>query len=128
MSTHKLGRTTEDIKRELTAILREMKDPRVKDAMLSIVRVEVTSDLSYCSIYISSMYGMEKSKIAVKTLKNASGFVRKELGSRLNLRHTPAPLFYATDSIEYSANINKILNDLDIPPQEEEDGENNDET
>lgn len=128
MSTHKLGRTTEDIKRELTAILREMKDPRVKDAMLSIVRVDVTSDLSYCSIYISSMYGMEKSKIAVKTLKNASGFVRKELGSRLNLRHTPAPLFYATDSIEYSANINKILNDLDIPPQEEEDGENNDET
>ena len=128
MATHKLGRTTEDIKRELTAILREMKDPRVKDAMLSIVRVDVTNDLSYCSIYISSMYGMEKSRIAVKTLKNASGFVRKELGNRLNLRHTPAPLFYATDSIEYSANINKILNDLDIPPQEEEDGENNDET
>ena len=127
MATHKLGRTTEDIKRELTAILREMKDPRVKDAMLSIVRVDVTNDLSYCSIYISSMYGMEKSRIAVKTLKNASGFVRKELGNRLNLRHTPAPLFYATDSIEYSANINKILNDLDIPPQEEEDDENNDE-
>ena len=127
MATHKLGRTTEDIKRELTAILREMTDPRVKDAMHSIVRVDVTNDLSYCSIYISSMYGMEKSRIAVKTLKNASGFVRKELGNRLNLRHTPAPLFYATDSIEYSANINKILNDLDIPPQEEEDDENNDE-
>ena len=104
MSTHRMGRTTEDIKRELTAILREMKDPRVKDSMLSIVRVEVTNDLSYCSIYISSMYGMETSKNAVKALKNASGFVRKELGNRLNLRHTPAPLFYATDSIEYSAN------------------------
>ena len=52
--------------------------------------------------------------------KNAAGFVRKELGSRLRLRHTPAPLFYATDSIEYSAGINKILNELDIPEEEEE--------
>lgn len=128
MSTHRMGRTTEDIKRELTAILREMKDPRVKDSMLSIVRVDVTNDLSYCSIYISSMYGMETSKNAVKALKNASGFVRKELGHRLNLRHTPAPLFYATDSIEYSANINQILNNLDIPPEEENEDENNDET
>ena len=128
MSTHRMGRTTEDIKRELTAILREMKDPRVKDSMLSIVRVDVTNDLSYCSIYISSMYGMETSKNAVKALKNASGFVRKELGNRLNLRHTPAPLFYATDSIEYSANINTILNNLDIPPEEENTDENNDQT
>ncbi len=126
MATHRMGRTTEDIKRELTAILREMKDPRVRDSMLSIVRVDVTNDLSYCSIYISSMYGMEKTKSAVKALKNATGFVRKELGSRLNLRHTPAPLFYATDSIEYSANINKILNDLDIPPEEADEIEDND--
>lgn len=119
-----MGRTTEDIRRELTAILREMKDPRVKDNMISVVRVDVTNDLSYCSVYVSSMYGMEKSKDAVKALKNASGFVRKELGNRLKLRHVPAPLFYATDSIEYSASINKILNDLDIPPEEEESEEN----
>lgn len=115
-----MGRTTEDIKRELTAILREMKDPRISDAMVSIVRVEVTNDLSYCSVYVSSMYGMEKSKAAAKALKNAAGFVRKELGNRLKLRHVPSPLFYATDSIEYSANINKLLNDLDIPEEEVE--------
>jgi len=120
MAGYKMGRTTEDIKREMTAILREMKDPRVRDSMISVVRVEVTNDLSYCSVYVSSMYGMEKSKEAVKALKNAAGFVRKELGSRLRLRHTPAPLFYATDSIEYSAGINKILNELDIPEEEEE--------
>ena len=123
MAGHRMGRTTEDIKRELTAILREMKDPRVSDAMVSVVRVDVTNDLSYCSVYISSMYGMDKSKEAAKALKNAAGYIRKELGSRLKLRHVPAPLFYATDSIEYSANINKMLLDLDIPEEEEEENE-----
>lgn len=121
MAGFRMGRTTEDVRRELTAILREMKDPRVSDAMISIVRVEVTNDLSYCSVYISSMYGMEKSKEAAKALKNAAGYIRKELGHRLKLRHVPAPLFYATDSIEYSANINKLLLDLDIPEEEEVD-------
>lgn len=124
MAGHRMGRTTEDIRRELTAILREMKDPRISDNMISIVRVDVTNDLSYCSVYVSSMYGMEKSKEAAKALKNAAGFVRKELGHRLNLRHIPAPLFYATDSIEYSANINKMLSNLDIPGEEGEDEQN----
>lgn len=126
MAGHRMGRTTEDIRREMTAILREMKDPRISDAMVSVVRVDVTNDLSYCSVYVSSMYGMDKSKEAAKALKNAAGFIRKELGHRLKLRHVPAPLFYATDSIEYSANINKILLDLDIPeeiPEEESDNE-----
>ncbi|MEE0265464.1 MAG: 30S ribosome-binding factor RbfA [Acutalibacteraceae bacterium] len=118
MAGFRMGRTTEDVRRELTAILREMKDPRVSEAMISVVRVEVTNDLSYCSVYISSMYGMEKSKEAAKALKNAAGYIRKELGSRLKLRHVPAPIFYATDSIEYSANINKLLLDLDIPEEE----------
>lgn len=119
MAGHRMGRTTEDIRRELTAILREMKDPRISDNMISIVRVEVTNDLSYCSVYVSSMYGIEKGKEAAKALKNAAGFVRKELGHRLSLRHVPAPLFYATDSIEYSANINRMLSNLDIPEVEE---------
>lgn len=121
MAGFRMGRTTEDVRRELTAILREMKDPRVSEAMISVVRVEVTNDLSYCSVYISSMYGMEKSKEAAKALKNAAGYIRKELGNRLKLRHVPAPLFYATDSIEYSANINKLLLDLDIPEEDETD-------
>lgn len=55
MASHRIDRTTEDIKRELTAILRELKDPRVQETMLSVVRVEVTNDLSYCKVYVSSM-------------------------------------------------------------------------
>ena len=68
MPGFKIGRTTEDIRRELTAILREVKDPRVKDCLLSLVRVEVTNDLSYCTVYVSTMEGMERTKSAVAGL------------------------------------------------------------
>jgi ribosome-binding factor A len=111
MASHRMGRTTEDIKRELTAIFRELKDPRIQ-GLISIVRVEVTSDLSFCTVYISAMGGMEQAKLAITGLKSASGFVRHELGARLQLRHVPELTFKATDSIEYSANISRMLNDL----------------
>ncbi|UZT82275.1 30S ribosome-binding factor RbfA [Caproicibacterium sp. BJN0003] len=113
MPSHRMGRTTEDIRRELTAIFRELKDPRVTSTLLSIVRVEVTSDLSYCTVYVSDMEGLPRAKRAVEGLKSASGFIRRELGERLYLRHVPALLFKATDSIEYSAHISKMLNDLE---------------
>lgn len=123
MANHKLSRTTEDIKRELTAIFRELKDPRVTGAFISIIRVEVTNDLSYCTVYISAIEGMDKAQQAVKGLKNASGFIRSELAKRLSIRHVPALIFKATDSIEYSASISKILNDLEKKKPHSEDGE-----
>lgn len=113
MPSHRMDRTTEDIKRELTAIMREVKDPRVSDYFVSIVRVEVTNDLSYCTVYVSTMEGMEITKEVIKGLKSGAGFIRHELGSRLSLRHTPQLIFKATDSIEYSANISRIINDLE---------------
>jgi ribosome-binding factor A len=121
MAGHKLGRTTEDIMRELTAIFRELKDPRV-GGLISIVRVEVTSDLSYCTVYISAMEGMERAKEALKGLKSASGFIRHELGERLSLRKVPELVFRATDSIEYGAHISRLINDL----KEEREGDRDD--
>jgi ribosome-binding factor A len=112
MPSHKLDRTTEDIRRALTAIFRELKDPRVTNTLLSIVRVEVSRDLSYCTVYVSDMEGLERAQRAVKGLMSAAGFIRHELGQRLPLRHVPALTFKATDSIEYSANIARILDDL----------------
>lgn len=123
MASHRIERTTEDVKRELTAIFRELKDPRVTQAFLSIVRVEVTNDLSYCTVHISAIEGLDRAKEAVKGLKSASGFIRRELGNRLHLRHVPELIFKATDSIEYSANISRILDSLDI---KESEGESND--
>ena len=118
MPSYKIDRVTEDVRRELSAILREVKDPRVKDCLLSVVRVEVTSDLSYCTVYVSTVEGMEQTKTAVKGLKSASGYIRRELGKRLSLRHVPEMLFKPTDSIEYGAHISRILNDLDLPEDE----------
>lgn len=122
---NKIARVTEDVHRELTAILRELKDPRVKDCLLSIVRVEVTNDLSYCTVYVSTMEGMDRTKDAVQGLKSAGGYMRRELGHRLKLRHVPELLFKPTDSIEYGASISRMLRDLDIPeaePEAEEEG------
>ena len=117
---HKIERTTEDIRRELTAIFRELKDPRVTGVFLSIVHVEVTNDLSYCTVSVSAMEGLDSAKEAVRGLKSASGYIRRELGNRLKLRHVPQIIFNATDSIEYSANISRILNSLDITESEDE--------
>ncbi len=124
MSGHRMGRITEDIKRELTAIFSTVKDPRVSGCFLSIIRVEVTNDLSYCTVYFSVIEGMERAKEALKGLKSASGYIRRELGNRLHLRHTPELIFKATDSVEYSANISRILNDLDIHIDEDEQDDN----
>ena len=75
MPSHRMGRTTEDILRELTAIFRELKDPRVQ-GLISIVRVEVTNDLSYATVYVSSLQGMDAAKAAVKGLTSAAGYMR----------------------------------------------------
>ena len=126
MNSHKLGRTTEDIKRELTAVFRELKDPRVNACFLSIVRVEVTNDLSYCTVYISALEGIDAAKNAAKGLRSAAGYIRRELGLRLRLRHVPELIFTPTDSIEYSAEISRILHRLDIKEEQEDDGNEDD--
>lgn len=124
MANHKSDRMSEDIQRELSAILREMKDPRLHDGIISIVRCDMARDNSFCRVYISSMKGLDTSKTAVKALKNAQGFIRRELGIRLKLRYAPALAFEATDSIEYSANISGILMGLNLKTEEDETDEN----
>ncbi len=115
MPNYRMDRTGEDIMRELTAILRTVKDPRVTGSMISIVRVEVTRDLSYATVYISSMSGIDAAKEAVKGLKSAAGYMRRELGAALKLRHTPELRFVADDSIEYSSNIAAMINKISKP-------------
>lgn len=116
MPGHRIDRITEDIKRELIHILREVKDPRVSD-MLSVVKVDVSNDLSYAKVYISDIGGMEKAKESVKGLKAAGGFIRKRLSSSLHLRKTPELKFIADDSIEKGFDLFNKLNSLDIPEE-----------
>lgn len=113
MPSYRAARTQEDVQRELSALLREMKDPRISGGMLSVVKIDLASDLSLCRVYVSSLQGRDAAEEAVKTLKSAAGFLRRELGRRLQLRHTPELRFVADSSIEHSADIAKILNDLE---------------
>lgn len=99
MPGYHIDRITEDIKREIVAILRELKDPRIS-GMLTVVKVSVTNDLSYAKVYVSAMEGMEAAKASVKSLTAAQGYIRHELGRRLHLRKCPELRFIADDSIE----------------------------
>jgi len=108
MAGYKINRITSDIKLSLSELLREVKDPRVSK-LLSIVKVDVSGDLSYATVYVSAIEGFEATVSSVKALKGAAGFLRRELGARLSLRKVPELRFVADDSIEQSANISKII-------------------
>lgn len=111
MAGHHIDRISEDIKREFADIMRSLKDPRIT-GMLTVVRAEVSGDLSYAKIYVSAMEGIETARASVKGLTAASGYIRRELGSRLHLRKAPELKFIADNSIETGMNIAKKLNDL----------------
>lgn len=114
MAGHRIDRISEDIKREIIAVIRELKDPRVMDKLLTVVRVEVSSDASFAKVYISAMEGLDTAKTAVKGLESATGYIRKEVGKRLRLRKTPELKFIADNSIEHGMNITKIMDDLRV--------------
>ena len=108
MATVKIGRITEDVRKELSDLFRDLKDPRISK-MLSIIKMDLSNDLSHCKVYVSAIEGNEKTLTSIEGLKSASGYIRKEIANRVALRHTPTFHFIPDDSIEYSANINKIL-------------------
>ena len=122
MANYRRGRINDEMKKELSLVLREVKDPRLKDAFISVTAVEVTGDLKFAKVYYSAMMG-DKKEIA-KGLKSSAGYIRREIAQRLNLRMTPEFSFYEDHSIEHGAHISKLLNGIEITP--EEDGESDD--
>ena len=111
MASHRTARNAEDIKRELSDLMRSLKDPRIT-GLLSIVKLELTNDYSHCTVYVSAMEGLDAAKQAVEGLRSASGFIRREIGTRMRMRRTPEFHFIPDDGIEHSADIGKILRDL----------------
>ena len=96
MPSFRLDRTSEDVKRELTDIMRTLKDPRI-NGLLSILKVDLSKDLSLCRVYVSSLDGIDAAKSAVEGLNSAAGYVRRELGRRIKLRRSPQIQFVADD-------------------------------
>lgn len=107
----RIYRISEEIKREISNIIQnELKDPRLPE-LVSVLSVDTTRDLRYAKVYVSVYGNEEEKKKAMEGLKNASGFIRREIGQRIKLRYTPELLFELDNSIEYGIYINKLIND-----------------
>ena len=113
MASNRIGRINEEIQKELASLIRNLKDPRVQDTMISITHVETTPDLRYAKVYASFLQD-DKAKDALKGLKSASGYLRRELGRTLNLRNTPELTFVRDDSIDQGAHILDMLRNPEI--------------
>ncbi len=122
MASNKIARINDDIQFVLSRLLREIKDPRVQQGMISVTRVETTGDLRYSKVWLSVM-GLQDEKEFKKGLKSAGGWLRRELGSSMNLRYTPELVFEVDHSIEYGAHISQVISTLDIKHDEDEDDE-----
>ena len=118
MASNRIGRINEEIQKELSSLIRTLKDPRIQDTMISITRVETTPDLRFTKVYVSFLQE-EKAADAMKGLKSAAGYLRRELGSALNLRHTPQIMWALDDSITYGAKMLALINSLGVQPDEE---------
>lgn len=117
MQEFKNRRISEDIKREISSIiLTEIKDPRVKGGLVSVVRTELSGDGSHCKVYISSLDGMENAKQAAKALEGAGWIFKKAIANKLRLKKCPELKFIADNSIEHSADIERMLEGLDTKP------------
>ena len=124
---HRQGRMGEEIRKIISDLLfKGLKDPRLS-AMISITAVEVTSDGSYATVYLSVL-GMnsDPEKAAAQqqdtldALNSAKGFIRKEIGRQIKLRHVPDLIFKIDKSLEYGRHIEEIISELDIKHDEDE--------
>ena len=114
MPSNRIGRINEEIQRELSSLIRTVKDPRVADAgMVSVTAVETTPDLKYAKIYVSVL-DKSASAQALKGLKSASGYLRRALGQALDLRNTPELSFVRDDSIDKGAHILDMLRNPEV--------------
>ena len=112
MAGNRMGRINEEIQRELSALIPTVKDPRVR-GMISVTAVDVTPDLKYAKIFISVLDKGDSGQV-LKGLKSAAGYLRRELGGRLNLRHTPELSFVQDDSMAKGAKILEMLRDPEV--------------
>jgi ribosome-binding factor A len=118
MASNRINRINEEIQKELSSLIRSLKDPRIQNTMISITRVETTPDLRYTKVYVSFLQE-DRAADALKGLQSAAGYLRRELGSSLNLRYTPQIMWALDDSITYGAKMLALINSLNTGSEEE---------
>jgi ribosome-binding factor A len=112
MAKHRIDRISEEVKKVVSDIIRnDINDPRVS-RLCSVVTAEVTPDLRYAKVFVSVLGTEEEKKDTLKGLKRSAGFIRRELGKNIELRHLPEVIFVLDETIEHGAYINKLLNEV----------------
>ena len=115
----RMGRINDDIQLALSSLLRQVKDPRVQQGMISVTRVETTGDLCYAKVWLSVL-GELNEKEFKRGLKSCAPWLRRELGSSLNLRYTPELVFELDHSIEYGAKISRMIEEIEETDKHDE--------
>ena len=119
LSSFRIDRISEEVRHAVDAIIRDMNDPRISGTYC-VTRADVTRDLRWAKIHISILED-EKAADMLKALKKAAGFIRHELGARVDLRYTPELLFEQDKNIAYGVHIAEILKE--VAPKDEEKAE-----
>ena len=109
MPNHNIGRLTEDVKREISVAMSQIKDKHISEGIVTVTRVELTNDLSYCKVYVSVLGGDENREEAIKALQKAEGFFKRRINARIKMRKMPELIFLADDSLDYYEKINDII-------------------
>jgi len=104
-------RINNEVQRELSAIIREVKDPRIHP-LCTVMAVDVATDLKTCKVYVSVIGSEEERAQTAEGLKSASGFIRRELAHNLNLRNTPELRFIMDTSIEDAMDMMKKIDEV----------------
>ena len=119
MASKRIDGINQEIQKELSQLLRTVKDPRVQDVMISITRVETTPDLRFTKVYVSFLQE-SKAADAMKGLKSAAGYLRRQIAANLQLRHAPEIQWALDDSITYGAKMLELINSLGVSHDEDE--------
>ena len=119
MASNRIATINQEIQKELSALLRNVKDPRVQDCMISITRVETTPDLRFTKVYVSVLQE-NRAADAMKGLASAAGWLRRQIAANLQLRHAPQIQWALDDSITYGARMLELINSLDTGSDQEE--------
>lgn len=120
MANHNIQRLTEDVKREISVAMRDIKDSRVANGIVSVSHVEITNDLSYCKVYISVLSGGAKTDEAAECLQKAQGFFKKRINARIKMRKMPEIIFLPDHSTEYYEKISGIIDRLSPSGEQDE--------
>ncbi|HIV62282.1 MAG TPA: 30S ribosome-binding factor RbfA [Candidatus Butyricicoccus avistercoris] len=113
MASNRIDRISEEVMKALAEALRNVKDPRVQNGLVSITHCEVTGDLRYAKVYISVFGSDAQAKEVMKGLKSASGWLRREVGHKVQLRYAPELVFHLDSSMTHGAHISHVINELE---------------